>query len=139
LLSELESFGAMAPGLVISVGVMLLASLTLIPAVMALVGPRIFWPSKRWQTAPESTTFKRIGQLIARRPGRVAAASGGLLVVLAAGLAFYTASYDTSSSLPDSTESSQGYDQMVTALPPGALSPTDVFVRDADGVDADRL
>ena len=52
LLARLGIFRTMAPGLIISVAVTLLASLTLIPAAIALVGPRVFWPSKRWQTAP---------------------------------------------------------------------------------------
>ena len=83
LLARLGFFRTMAPGLVISVAVTLLASLTLIPAAIALVGPRVFWPSKRWQTAPTGTTFKRLGQLIARRPGRMALASGGAMLALA--------------------------------------------------------
>ena len=93
LLADLGFLSAMAPGLAISVAVTLLASLTLIPAVMALLGPRVFWPSKRWQRAPENALFKRLGQTIARRPGRIALASGLTLVVLAAGTTFYSASY----------------------------------------------
>ena len=128
LLARLGFFRTMAPGLVISVVVTLLASLTLIPAAIALVGPRVFWPSKRWQTAPTGTTFKRLGQLIARRPGRMALASGGAMLTLAAGVVFYTASYDTSSSLPSDTESSQANEDIEAAFAAGAANPTDVYV-----------
>ncbi len=116
LLARLGFFRTMAPGLIISVAVTLLASLTLIPAAIALVGPRVFWPSKRWQTAPTGTAFKKLGQLIARRPGRMALASGGAMLALAAGAVFYTANYDTSSSLPSDTESSQANEDIKRRL-----------------------
>jgi RND superfamily putative drug exporter len=133
LLADLGFLSAMAPGLAISVAVALLASLTLIPAVMTLVGPRLFWPSKRWQTAPENALFKRLGQLIARRPGRVALASGLTLVALASGTAFYTASYEFD--LPSGTESSAALDTLRSAFPAGQSSPTEVYVR--GGTDAE--
>ena len=128
LLARLGIFRTMAPGLIISVVVTLLASLTLIPAAIALVGPRIFWPSKRWQTAPKGTAFKKLGQLIARRPGRMALASGGAMLALATGAAFYTANYDTSSSLPSDTESSQANEDIKQSFAAGAANPTDVYV-----------
>ncbi|WP_217915308.1 MMPL family transporter [Miltoncostaea marina] len=128
MLSDLGSFESMAPGLAISVTVMLLASVTLIPAVVALVGPRVFWPSKAWRTAPDGPFFRRVGGLIRRRPGRVALASGGVLVALAAGSLLYTADYDTSSSLPSDTESSQAFATLRGAFPAGALNPTEVYL-----------
>ena len=128
LLARLGFFRTMAPGLIISVAVTLLASLTLIPAAIALAGPRVFWPSKRWQTAPTGTAFKKLGQLIARRPGRMALASGGAMLALAAGAVFYTASYDTSSSLPSDTESSQANEDIKQSFTAGAANPTDVYV-----------
>jgi RND superfamily putative drug exporter len=139
LFAELGFFRTMAPGLVISVGVTLLASLTLIPAVIALVGPRVFWPSKRWQTAPTGTVFKRLGQLIARRPGRMALASGGAMLALAAGAFFYSASYDTSSSLPADTESAQALTDLEEHFTAGASNPTDVVVSSSTPLDGDEL
>jgi RND superfamily putative drug exporter len=133
LLADLGFLSAMAPGLAISVAVTLVASLTLVPAVLALIGPRIFWPSKRWQQTPENALFKRLGQLIARRPGRTALASGLTLVVLAAGTAFYTASYGFD--LPSGTESGQALETMQSAFPAGQSSPTEVYVR--GGTDAE--
>ena len=128
LLARLGIFRTMAPGLIISVAVTLVASLTLIPAAIALVGPRVFWPSKRWQTAPNGAAFKKLGQLIARRPGRMALASGGAMLALATGAAFYTANYDTSSSLPSDTESSQANEDIKQSFAAGAANPTDVYV-----------
>ena len=127
LLADLGFLSAMAPGLAISVAVTLVASLTLVPAVLALLGPRVFWPSKRWQQTPENALFKRVGQLIARRPGRTALASGLALAILASGTAFYTASYEFD--LPSGTESGQALETMQTAFPAGQSSPTEIYVR----------
>lgn len=132
LLADLGFLSAMAPGLAISVAVTLVASLTLVPAVLALLGPRVFWPSKRWQQAPENALFKRLGQLIARAPGRTALVSGLTLAVLAGGTAFYTASYGFD--LPSGTESGQALETMQSAFPAGQSSPTEVYVR--GGTDA---
>ena len=48
LLAKLGLFSSMAPGLIIAVLVAVLAALTLVPAILALLGPRIFWPSRRF-------------------------------------------------------------------------------------------
>lgn len=139
LLARLGFFTTLAPGLVIAVTVALLASLTLIPATMALVGPRLFWPSKRWRTAPEGARFKRLGQLIARRPGAMALASGGTMALLAASAVFYNANYDTFNALPAAAESTQALDDIKDAFPAGASNPTDVYVSARSAVDAREL
>ncbi len=139
LLARLGFFRTMAPGLIISVAVTLLASLTLIPAAIALIGPRVFWPAKSWQTTPKGRFFKPLGQLIARRPGRMALASGGSMLALAAGVVFYTANYDTSSSLPSDTESSQANEDIKGAFAAGAANPTDVYVSSSTPIQQNEL
>ena len=50
------------------------------------------------------------------------------MLALAAGAIFYTANYDTSSSLPSDTESSQANEDIRGAFAAGAGDPTDVYV-----------
>jgi RND superfamily putative drug exporter len=77
-------FRLLGPSIAVSVGVMLLAGVTLMPAVAALAGPRLFWPSRRWR-APEADGWaQRLGRRVVRAPGRTALAAVGLLAVLAA-------------------------------------------------------
>lgn len=129
LLSEFGSFTAMAPGLAIAVSVMLLAALTLVPAILAVIGPRVFWPSRRWQHEPPARVSARIGDLVALRPERAVLATGGVLVALAAGAVFYVANYDTVDGLPSGTESAAAFERLDDAFPAGALNPTAVYVR----------
>lgn len=126
--SQLKSFQTMAPAFLVSVFVMLLASLTLIPAILTLIGPKVFWPSKQWQTPPKSRVWKGFARQIAVHPVRVALVSGGLLVVLAVGAIFMSSEYGMSGFMPADTPSSVATRQLEASFPAGALSPTQVYV-----------
>lgn len=138
-LSELGSLRTMAPGLVIGVALMWLAGVTLIPAILAVLGPRVFWPSRRWETTPRASAYRRIGGLIARRPGRVGLASGGLLVALAAGALFYSADYDSINQLPADAGSRVAYEDVRESFPAGAITPTHVYLTGDEPLDRARI
>ena len=125
-------------GLAIAVAVMLVAALTLVPAVVSLLGTKVFWPSKSWQRIPRGSLPQRLGRLVARRPWPVALASGGLLVLLALGVFAFKPDYDQFSQLPQTTESAKAFKDLQTGFPAGALNPTQVYVRSDTGQPLDR-
>ena len=139
LLASLGFFTTLGPGLAVAVALMLLAALTLIPALLALTGPRVFWPSKSWQRPPKATTFGRLGRLVGRRPVLVALVSGAVVVALAAGTLGFRQNYDFVSQLPTDTESRRAFDDLQTGFPAGALNPTQVFVRGDQPLDEATL
>lgn len=126
--SDFGIFKNLAPGLVICVLTMLAAVLTLIPAVVAIVGPKIFWPSKNWQKAKPAKFSKRLGGLVAKHPGRVMSAALVLLLILAAGYPHFKTNYDFTSQQPQDTESAQAYAVVTEKFSAGAISPTQVYV-----------
>jgi RND superfamily putative drug exporter len=128
LLSTLESMRNMAPGLLIAVSLMLLAALTLIPALLTLLGTHAFWPSKGWQRTPDGTRARRVGAFVGRHPARMALVVAPLLVVLGTGALFYRADYNIANQLPSNTESAKGFAALKSAFPAGALNPTQVYV-----------
>lgn len=138
-LSQLGSLQTMAPGLVIGVALMWLAGITLVPALLSLLGPRVFWPSRRWQQQPKHATYRRVGALIARRPGRVAAASAAALMALAGGAFFFTADYDSINQLPAGAESREAFEDLRTSFPAGAITPTQVYVSGDEQLDRHKL
>ncbi|HEX2771814.1 MAG TPA: MMPL family transporter, partial [Micromonosporaceae bacterium] len=71
LLASLGFFGSLGPALAIAVGVMLVTSLTLIPALVSRLGRFVFWPSRSWQRHPKATLMHRIGVAVGRRPAVV--------------------------------------------------------------------
>ncbi|WP_291411274.1 MMPL family transporter [Actinophytocola sp.] len=133
LLAVFGAFTSFGPGLSIAVALMAVAAVTLIPAVVSLVGTKVFWPSKSWQRTPKGTTFQRLGRLTGRRPAVVAIASGGVMVALALGMFGFNTDYDQNAQLPEGTESSRGLEYMRSGFPPGALNPTSVYLKADNG------
>ncbi|MFC3504650.1 MMPL family transporter [Micromonospora krabiensis] len=133
LLASLGFFGSLGPALAIAVAVMLVTSLTLIPAVVSLLGRYVFWPSKAWQRTPKATLSHRLGTAVGRRPALVAAASGALLVALAVGVFGYKADYDFSAGFPQDTESAKAAKDLQRGFAAGALAPTETYLTTTNG------
>jgi uncharacterized membrane protein YdfJ with MMPL/SSD domain len=129
-------------GMVLSLAILLtvLISLTFIPAVLTLLGPRIFWPNtgERFrrhaaQTAErnrtESTYFYRVGRLTQRRPRTVVGAI--LLVSVPLILIALTVpiSYDFYQQLPSNQPASVGLNQLGQTFGQGYAFPSFVLVR----------
>jgi RND superfamily putative drug exporter len=128
LLSSLGLLRTLAPGLIISVALMLLSALTLVPAVLSLLGRHVFWPAHRQKAAGAETYSSRIGKLVGRHPGRIVAGYGGVLLVLAIAAFGYRANYDEVGELPTTSPSVVAYNQMQQDFPAGYVGPTDVIV-----------
>ncbi|WBQ06864.1 MMPL family transporter [Kribbella sp. CA-293567] len=137
LLAAFGGFKSLGPGLAIAVAVMAFAAITLIPAVVSLLGPKVFWPSKSWQKTPKGATFKRLGRFTAKRPALVALVSGGLMVLLALGTLGMKIDYDAFSQLPKDTESARAVKDLQAGFPAGALNPTTVYVKSTGGTPLD--
>ncbi|QKW22419.1 MMPL family transporter [Kitasatospora sp. NA04385] len=132
-LSTMGMLRAMGPSLAIAVAVSLVAGVTLVPAVFALLGRAAFWPSKAWKREPKGALAQKVGGLTARRPGLVAAVSGGLLVALAVGLFGFKADFDSGGSLPDKLESVQAMNTLQRSFSAGQADPTLVFLENTSG------
>ncbi|WP_433261917.1 MMPL family transporter [Micromonospora vinacea] len=133
LLAVFGGFRSLGPGLAIGVVVMAIAAVTLVPAIVSLIGPKVFWPSKSWQRTPRGSVFQRLGRFTGRRPAVVALASGGVMVALALGVFGLKVDYDQVAQLPANTESARALDDLKTGFPAGALNPTTVYVRSDNG------
>ncbi|HEY8979087.1 MAG TPA: MMPL family transporter [Streptomyces sp.] len=139
ILSTLGFLKQMGPALAIAVAVTLVAGLTLIPAVVSLIGPRIFWPSKSWRQEPSDARFAALGRAVQRRPALTAAVSGIVLLVLSLGTLGYKATFDLASgSMPKTKESMAVQDEIGKAYSAGTAAPTDVYLSSKDGRPLDR-
>jgi RND superfamily putative drug exporter len=129
LLSSLSIFRSLGPTLAIAVAVTLLAALTLIPAVVTLLGTRVFWPSKSWRQEPDGARFTAIGGALGRRPAVFAGLAGLVLAVLAVGAFSFKPTFNLSSAgIPSNAESEVALRVLEKGLPPGATDPTQVFL-----------
>jgi RND superfamily putative drug exporter len=134
LLSTLSVLRSLGPTLAIAVAVTLIAGLTLVPAVVSLLGPRVFWPSKAWRREPKAARFAAIGRALGRRPALFAVCSGLFLVILAIGAFSYKPTFDLSSAgIPANAESETALKTLERGLPPGATDPTVVLLHSTSG------
>jgi putative drug exporter of the RND superfamily len=140
LVASLESLRTLAPGLIVGVALMLLAALTLAPAIMSLLGIRLFWPTQpKPPMHDHRTRSERIGAMVAKRPVAVLTVCAAVLVGLALGSLGYKTTYDQLAELPSSTLSQQAYNTMASAFPPGYLGPTQVFVTSSGNVNHQQV
>ncbi|MEU5880232.1 MMPL family transporter [Spirillospora sp. NPDC047279] len=133
LLAAFGGFGPMGPALAIAVTVMAVTSLTLVPAIVTLLGTAVFWPSKAWKKQPKGTSAAALGRIVGRRPALVALVSGGLLVGLAAGVFSFQSNNDFFAGFPQDTESAQANKDMQKGFPPGLTTPVTVYLKRGDG------
>ncbi|KQZ67129.1 MMPL family transporter [Nocardioides sp. Root151] len=133
LLSSLSIFRSIGPALAIAVAVTLVAALTLVPAVVTVLGRSLFWPSKKWRKEPEAAHFGSVGKALGRRPGVFAAASGLVLAALAVFGLQFNPSFDFNSSLPKGVESTEAINTFQDHFAAGASDPVPVLVTSKDG------
>jgi putative drug exporter of the RND superfamily len=126
-LAEFGQFRVIGPAIAVSVLFMLAAGVTLMPALAAVTGRALFWPSRRWLDEREDGSASRLGRLVARRPGRTALIVTAVLVALASGAVATTMSYDLRSGHRD-TPAARTADAIAAALPEGASDPQQVYV-----------
>ncbi|MFE2311421.1 MMPL family transporter [Streptomyces sp. NPDC059411] len=125
-------FRVLGPAIALSVLVMLFGSLTLMPAILAVSGRRMFWPSRGLDRGPREGSAARIGDRIARRPLTLVLASVALLGALSAGLLGMRTDYGQSGG-GTGTAAAATAAEISRALPAGASDPTSVFVTASDG------
>ena len=133
LLSTLSLFRSLGPTLAIAVAVTLVAGLTLVPAVVSLLGRKVFWPSKAWRREPKGARFAAIGRAVAPAR-RVRAGLGLVLVALAAGALSFKPTFDLASAgISSNAESVTALKTLEKGLPPGATDPTQIYLHANSG------
>ncbi|MGW7411139.1 MMPL family transporter [Streptomyces sp. NPDC054863] len=131
-LATFGQFRSLGPAIAVAVLVMLLGSLTLLPALLAAAGRKMFWPSKTLLHKPGAGRAARFGDLIARRPLMMLTAAVALLAALAAGMTGIRMDYGRGDS-GDRTAAAATAAEISRTLPAGVSDPTSVFATAKDG------
>lgn len=121
-------FRVLGPAIALSVLVMLLGSLTFMPALLAVTGRRMFWPSRSLRREPPAGPAARTGERLARRPLTLALASVALLGALSAGLVGLRVDYGQGGAGADRTAAAATAAEIARALPAGVSDPAAVLV-----------
>ena len=105
-----------------------LSALTLLPALLGVLGPRVNALRVFWRPDNEGRFWRRWSTLVMRHPWPVLAGTVALVVFLAWPMLRLTVDVPGATSLPTSTESRQGYDILARDFDPSALSPVEAVL-----------
>ena len=121
--AQLGLYRTLGPALALALCLVFVVTLTLVPALLAILGPAAFGErrSARWRTPPWRTLL--------RRPGIVAGfLSVGLMLAASGGLTLKVG-FDQLANLPDDAPSVRGYQQLTEEFPGGILAPANLLIR----------
>src|SRR5690625_2803988 len=133
-----EPYNHFAPVFSMAVVVILLAGLTLIPSIFALIGRKAFWPfipKVETTTEKKKGFWSKVSQLVMKRPAFMA---GILLVVLLAGVFNLTTmkfNFNLMGSFPEDISSRKGFEILADHYPPGQLAPVDVILQSDEEIE----
>jgi RND superfamily putative drug exporter len=129
----LASFGIyhdLGVPLAVAMGVMLLAGLTLLPALLAIFGRAVFWPSRVRPGTSKEGLWGRIAGNLVRRPAATLVVGlllfGGLAV---AALGYKSASFGGDNSAPSGTAAAAGSAVLAKDFPQSGTSPANLILR----------
>jgi putative drug exporter of the RND superfamily len=131
LVAEFGQFRVIGPAVAISVVVMLAAGVTLMPAIAAVTGRALFWPSRSWAKQSPDGPAAKLGRRLARKPGRAAIGVTALLVVLSTFAFGMSMSYDQGRDSGAQTPATRTADAIAGTFSEGASDPQQVYVRAA--------
>jgi RND superfamily putative drug exporter len=142
LVANLESTHWLGPVLAIGIAVMLLAAFTLLPALLAILGDRAFWPSNPALVAgeggprrnhpvrdggdpppPRPNLWEQAADLVARHSRLLITLVVALLVVLSLGNLTNHGTLGFGQGVTKPTNSSRGTEALERHFPPGLGSP----------------
>ncbi|WP_340081464.1 MMPL family transporter [Terribacillus sp. FSL K6-0262] len=149
LAADYGSINRFAIPFAISIFIMLLASLTLVPALLAIIGRVSFFPfiprtaemqKERAQDKgkpvhtkkPHNKIGNAVGSLVTEHPWKIAIITIVVLGVLAGISSRITYTYDTLSSFPDGMPSKEGFEILEDHMNAGELAPVSVITETDD-------
>jgi putative drug exporter of the RND superfamily len=127
LFATFQIYSNLGIPLAIGIGVMLLAGLTLLPALLAIFGKAAFWPSKHRPGAEVTGVWGRIATRVLKRPA--VALTIGVIVfgaLSAAVVNYQSAGFGGTISAPAGTDSAAGTDLLNKYFPSTAANPTNL-------------
>jgi RND superfamily putative drug exporter len=109
IIAQFNFYQALGPALAIGIALMLIAGLTLLPALLAIFGRAVFWPSRaRLDENPRANIYGRIAAAVVRRPLPVAVCGAIIFGAIALGQIGTTTAGFADQSAPTGTDSAAG-------------------------------
>jgi len=130
LVATFQIYSTLGVPLAIGIGVMLLAGLTLLPALLATFGRAAFWPSKTRAGTGKIGVWGRVAVRITRHPARILIIGlvifGGLAV---ASLGYKGAGFGGETTAPAHSDSAAGQALLAKHFPTSSSNPTNIIFK----------
>jgi RND superfamily putative drug exporter len=130
LVATFQIYSELGIPLAIGIGTMLLAGLTLLPALLAVFGRAAFWPSKTKAGTGKAGLWGRVATRIVRRPAIPLVIGVAVFGALAIGVGSYQAGgFGGSINAPAGTDSAAGTALLAKHFPSSSANPTNLVYR----------
>ncbi|OYD06828.1 MMPL family transporter [Paludifilum halophilum] len=126
-----------APTFAVTMAVIMLASMTLVPALFILFGRKSFWPKvpKVGDAKVKTNSFwNKVGRIVVERPGMSVAAISLILLASASNVFNMQYEFDTMQSFPEDMPSRQGYQILGDQFAKGDLAPSTILLESSKTV-----
>jgi len=130
LVATFQIYQELGIPLAIGIGTMLLAGLTLLPALLAVFGRAAFWPSKTRAGTGKLGLWGRVAARLVRRPAIPLAIGVVIFGALAIGVASYQpGGFGGSINAPAGTDSAAGAALLAKHFPSSSANPTNLVYK----------
>lgn len=120
-----------APTFATTMAIIMVASITLVPALFMLFGRKSFWPKIPHvgdEFVSSHSFWSKVGRFVVKKPGVAIAAISIILLLSAGHLVKLEYEFDTMKSFPEDMPSRQGYEILEDKFAKGELAPTSVLL-----------
>lgn len=128
--AEFGDYRNFAPVFATAMLIIMLASITLVPALFTLFGRKAFWPKiprVGEETVKSSSAWNKIGKFVVKKPIFSASVIGIILLGSALNMLNLNYEFDTMKSFPEDMPSRQGYEILEEKFEKGDLAQTTVL------------
>ncbi|WP_438824383.1 MMPL family transporter [Bacillus sp. JJ1533] len=128
--ADLGDYQNFAPTFATTMVIIMIASITLVPALFTLFGRKSFWPKVPKvgdEKVKDHSFWSKIGRQVVKKPGLYVSIVGIFLFVSAANMFNLTYEFDTMKSFPEDMPSRQGYELIEEKFAKGELAPSTVL------------
>jgi RND superfamily putative drug exporter len=133
VVAEVGFLQAFGPGMAMTVLIGLAVALTLVPALLAALGPRLLWPSRPGAEPPPGAVSsrarsERLLRVVVRRPAVTIVLALAVLGGMSSGVVWLQLGNPVIQGLPPDAGPRVAYEQVSEGFAPGVVSPTDIVV-----------
>lgn len=139
--AEFGDYNNFAPTFSTTMVVIMIASVTLVPALFTLFGRKSFWPKVPKvgdSKVKKNSIWSKIGRFVVKKPGLSVAVIGIFLLISASNLINLQYEFNTMKSFPEDMPSRQGYDILEEKFAKGDLAPTTVLLESGEALAPER-